>query len=201
MVNGFCMMSIEMVASKILAPYFGNSIGVWGSIISIFMLSLAVGAITGGWISSYKKQINILLFMLIGLVLSLIFILLVEETFLSFIDSTSLSLNIKMLLSCSVLFIPFSFMSGMITPFSIQLLSSSNNTSGLTAGRLYFLSTIASGVGVIVTSFYLVIVFTVESIFIMNIAILVALVTFFILLKKYHPIQDQDLVIYIESHS
>ena len=37
-VGGFSVMSIEMLAGRVLAPYFGGSIYVWGSVITIFML-------------------------------------------------------------------------------------------------------------------------------------------------------------------
>ncbi|MEK9822758.1 MAG: glycosyl transferase, partial [Gammaproteobacteria bacterium] len=49
--SGFIIMSIEMLGGRILAPYFGSSIYVWGSIITVFMVALAVGYLTGGHLS------------------------------------------------------------------------------------------------------------------------------------------------------
>jgi hypothetical protein len=49
--SGFIIMSIELLGGRILAPYFGSSIYVWGSIITIFMLSLSIGYLTGGRLS------------------------------------------------------------------------------------------------------------------------------------------------------
>ena len=45
-VSGFCIMTIEMLGARIMAPYFGGSQYVWGSLITIFMLALALGART-----------------------------------------------------------------------------------------------------------------------------------------------------------
>lgn len=46
--SGFIIMSVELLGGRILAPYFGSSIYVWGSIISIFMVALSVGYLIGG---------------------------------------------------------------------------------------------------------------------------------------------------------
>lgn len=171
LINGFCMMSVEMIASKVLAPYFGHSMNMWGSIISVFMLSLAVGAMIGGWLSSRWHHPKIVVYMLCVLVLSLVITLQIDDTLLAFMASTSMNKNIKMIISCCVLFAPFSLVSGMIAPFSIGILSKYGN-SGLNAGRLYFASTLASSIGVILTSFYLVTILSIESIFILNIGMI-----------------------------
>ena len=41
-------MALEIVASRILAPYFGNSVYVWGSLIGIFLAALSLGYFVGG---------------------------------------------------------------------------------------------------------------------------------------------------------
>ena len=35
-ISGFIIMAIELLGGRILAPYFGSSIYVWGSIITVF---------------------------------------------------------------------------------------------------------------------------------------------------------------------
>ena len=46
--SGFVIMSIEMLGGRIIAPWFGGDIYVWGSIITVFMLSLSLGYLIGG---------------------------------------------------------------------------------------------------------------------------------------------------------
>ncbi len=41
-------MSLEMLGGRILAPYFGNSVYVWGSLIAVFMLALSVVSLLVG---------------------------------------------------------------------------------------------------------------------------------------------------------
>src|SRR5690625_1220159 len=50
-INGFVIMSIELLGGRVLAPYFGSSVYVWGSIITVFMLSLSLGYLWGGRLS------------------------------------------------------------------------------------------------------------------------------------------------------
>ena len=42
-VSGAVLMSLEIAGSRILAPHFGSSIFVWGSLISVVMASLSIG--------------------------------------------------------------------------------------------------------------------------------------------------------------
>src|SRR5213593_2391134 len=45
---GAVLMALEIVGSRILAPYFGSSVYVWGSLISIFLAALSAGYYFGG---------------------------------------------------------------------------------------------------------------------------------------------------------
>jgi hypothetical protein len=42
-ISGAVLMGLEIVGSRVLAPYFGSSIFVWGSLISVVMTALSVG--------------------------------------------------------------------------------------------------------------------------------------------------------------
>src|SRR5471032_2263234 len=46
--SGFFVMAIELLGGRVLAPYFGSSIYVWGAIITVFMLALSLGYLAGG---------------------------------------------------------------------------------------------------------------------------------------------------------
>ena len=53
-INGFVIMTIELLGGRVLSPYFGTSVYVWGSIITIFMLSLSLGYLCGGRLSGRR---------------------------------------------------------------------------------------------------------------------------------------------------
>ena len=47
-VCGGVLMAFEMVGSRILAPTFGSTVFVWGSLIGVFLGALSVGYLVGG---------------------------------------------------------------------------------------------------------------------------------------------------------
>ena len=49
-------MVLELIASRILSPYFGNSNLVWTSVIGIILLSTSVGNYIGGIIADKKDS-------------------------------------------------------------------------------------------------------------------------------------------------
>src|ERR1700693_4915593 len=46
--SGFFVMGVELLGGRLLAPFFGSSIYVWGAIIAVFMLALSLGYLAGG---------------------------------------------------------------------------------------------------------------------------------------------------------
>src|SRR6476469_1242250 len=47
-VCGAVLMALEILSSRLLAPHYGNSVYVWGSIISVFLAALSLGYLWGG---------------------------------------------------------------------------------------------------------------------------------------------------------
>ncbi len=60
-ISGAVLMSLEIVGSRVLAPYFGSSIFVWGSLISVVMAALSIGYYWGGWLSAREPSYGKLL--------------------------------------------------------------------------------------------------------------------------------------------
>ncbi len=162
--SGFIIMSIELLGGRILAPYFGSSIYVWGSIITVFMLSLSLGYLIGGRLSLLRCNLQRYgSFFVSAAVLLLPLIIwgneLMEFVFLRIEDPRYGSLVVSMLL----FFLPTAVL-GMIAPYSVRLLVLDTARSGQVAGLLYFVSTLGSALGTLATSFYLVLWFDVNEI-------------------------------------
>jgi MFS family permease len=155
-VSGFTIMTVEMLGARILAPYFGGSLSVWGSIITIFMLALATGYLIGGRLSTRSPSPVLYGGFFIGAGLTLLPILLfsdavMEPVFLRIEDPRYGSLFASIFL----FFIPTSIL-GMISPYSVRLMVKTQQHSGHVAGLLFFVSTVGSAVGTLGTSFYFV---------------------------------------------
>ena len=163
-VSGGCIMTIEMLGARILSPYFGGSLSVWGSIITIFMLALSVGYLVGGRLSTRRPNaVTYASFFIAAAVCSLPIILLadaiMEPIFLSITDPRYGSLVASILL----FFIPTAIL-GMISPYSVRLMVETYEHSGHMAGLLFFVSTIGSAIGTLGTSFYFVLWWEVNEI-------------------------------------
>ena len=50
--TGAVVLSLELLASRILTPFFGVSLYIWTSILSVTLIFLAIGYQFGGWITS-----------------------------------------------------------------------------------------------------------------------------------------------------
>ena len=165
-VSGFIIMAIELLGGRILAPYFGSSIYVWGSIITVFMLALSIGYLVGGRLSLHHPNLLRYGCFYAGAAVLLLPLILwsneiMEAVFLRIEDPRYGSLVVSMML----FFLPTAVM-GMIAPYSVRLLVMESERSGHVAGLLYFISTLGSAIGTLATSFYLVLWFEVNQILI-----------------------------------
>ncbi len=173
--SGFAIMGIELLGGRILAPYFGSSIHIWGSIIAVFLLSLSLGYLIGGKFSTRLPTLKKygLLFFFSGLTVTPIALFatpILELIFVNIEDTRYGSL----VASVALFFIPTVIL-GMISPYSIRLLITDKEKSGQVAGVLYFVSTIGSALGTLMTSFYLVLWFEVNTIILFYCFLLMAL--------------------------
>lgn len=163
-ISGFCIMTIEMLGARIMSPYFGGSQYVWGSIITIFMLALAMGYLFGGRMSRHNPNaVTYALFFIGAAVFSLPIILFADSImrpiFLSIEDPRYGSL-----LASIILYLVPTGILGMISPYSVRLLVQTQEHSGHMAGQLFFISTLGSAAGTLGTSFYFVLWFDVNQI-------------------------------------
>jgi hypothetical protein len=162
--GGFTVMSIELLGGRIMAPWFGSGVYVWGSIITVFMIALSIGYLIGGRLSLltpslYRYGSLFLAGALLIVPLVLFGVDVMAAVFERFEDPRYGSL-----LAAMVLFFPPTVMLGMISPYSVRLLVRQTEHSGNVAGVLYFVSTFGSALGTLGTSFYFVLVFEVNTI-------------------------------------
>lgn len=172
-ISGFIVMVIEMLGGRIIAPWFGGDIYVWGSIITIFMLALSLGYLLGGYWSLQNVSLKRygLIFIVAGI--SLLPQIYIATPIMSGIfDWISDPRYGSLVASLALFFIP-SVIMGMVSPYSIRLLTQSTETSGASAGILYFVSTLGSALGTLATSFYLVAFLEINQILLTAVAIMV----------------------------
>jgi spermidine synthase len=151
--TGGIVMAMELTAFRLYAGYFGNSIYVWGSMISVVMLSLAAGYSLGGWIADQKPTDTVLFLIVLGSgVYQLGILFAVPLVLVKLWQSGDF---VGPVLATAVIFaLPMTALA-MTSPFVIRLLAQAGHV-GITVGRVFALSTAGSIAGVLGTSFYLV---------------------------------------------
>jgi MFS family permease len=179
-------MSAEILASRILAPYFGNTVFLWGSIISTFLIGLSLGYYIGGIIADKNPSYSMLsAFVFISALLFLLFPIYAKVLNNAIFD---LNLGLKagpLLASLSQFLLPTIFF-GMISPYSVKLKTTALSVVGSTAGRLYAVSSIGSIIGTLVTSFYLILLAGIHVIIFSNGLVLLILSIAIYLFHAYY---------------
>jgi hypothetical protein len=177
--SGFFVMGIELLGGRILAPYFGSSIYVWGALITVFMLALSLGYLCGGRLSIYRPSLRRLAAILVAAALATVPVVWFADGLLDGLSSAVHDPRFGSLSAAALLFFAPTFISGMVSPYAVRLLVEDQASSGQRAGRLYFVSTFGSATGTLLTSFYLVLYLEVNQIILLmfGISCLVGLLT------------------------
>jgi len=153
---GAVVMSFEILGSRVLAPNFGSSVFVWGSLISVFLAGLSAGYYLGGSLADINPSSRRLSLILIIPGLLLLTFPLYSVPISDWIFMKDLGVRTSPLIASSVLFLVPSVFLGIVSPYTAKLMICSMHTSGKTIGTLYALSTFGSIIGTLITSFYLI---------------------------------------------
>jgi len=168
-VSGAVLMALEIAGSRVLAPVFGSSVFVWGSLIGIFLGAMSGGYWLGGWLS-HRWPRPLLLHTLLAAAGGFILLLPLWAAPLcralaggteGWID---LGPRLGPLTAALVLFALPSLLMGVTSPFAVRLLAVDLERVGALAGRLYAVGTLGSIAGTLVTAFWLIPSFGVNAI-------------------------------------
>lgn len=158
---GAVVMVYELVGSRVLAPYLGNSIYSWTSLIGVILMSLSAGYYLGGRLADRKKASLEILSVYILIAAVFVTITLMLNTPLLYalemgIRYSTFSLGVATFFAAVLLFAPASFFLGMVTPYTVKLKISSLDHAGQTVGNLYALSTFGSIFGTFAAGYLLI---------------------------------------------
>ena len=155
-VCGAVLMALEIVGSRVLAPYFGNSIFVWGSLISVVLAALSLGYWLGGLLADRQPRYGVLAFLIAvpGVIIALLPF--VYPALNRTLAASALGARSGPLIACLILFLVPSIFLGTVSPFAVRLQARAVASVGTTAGALYAVSTAGSILGTLLTAFYMI---------------------------------------------
>ena len=164
-ITGACVLIIEIVAIRILSPYFGNTIYTVSGVITIVLLALSIGYYWGGKLADEKPEEKVFYIIISASGAVVIFLQLFSMFFLP-IFGYKLSIIDGPLISSALLFFLQSLLLGMLSPFAIKLQKTRMEELGVgkVSGQIFFWSTLGSILGSLSAGFILIPAFGIDKI-------------------------------------
>ena len=156
--SGGISLGLEVLASRIMSPYFGVSLYIWAGILSITLIGLSVGYYFGGILARRATSESMVYYFLMFPAITPVAIFLSRLIYPDFFHYlASVNLIAGSFISCIVLLgVPLVLLSSM-NPLLIALGHPQDQDLGDSgAGKVFCISTIGSVAGVIGTAFILI---------------------------------------------
>ena len=162
-ISGGAVLALELLASRILTPYFGVSLYIWTGILSITLVALALGYWAGGKLAAARstgaqvaRLVQYFALMPAAAALAIVASCLVYPYLFPRLAVSDLVLG-AFAACLALLFVPLVAASAM-NPLliAIQLARADGRAGDAGAGKVFFVSTLGSVVGVLVTAFGLI---------------------------------------------
>lgn len=159
-VVGAASLGAEIAATRLLAPWFGDSTIVWANTIATVLVSLSIGYAVGGKIADRRPEGRVLSLIILsaGVLFALVPVVsrpLLGASVEAFADIDAATF-LGSLLGVSVLIAIPMLLLGMVAPFAVRLAVEKIVDAGSIAGRLYAISTVGSLAGTFLAALLLI---------------------------------------------
>ncbi|MGC9523270.1 MAG: fused MFS/spermidine synthase [Anaerolineae bacterium] len=153
-VSSACIMILELVAGRIIAPQVGVSLYTWTSVIGIILAGMSLGNYLGGRLADRYASLRLLgtVFLLGGA--ASLGILGIDQ--LQIVETLEWSIIPEILLLITALFFLPATILGTVSPIVMKLAVRDLARAGSTVGRISASSTVGSIVGTFATGFWLI---------------------------------------------
>lgn len=155
-VLNFAGMVLELVASRLLSPYFGNSNFVWTAIIGIILLAGSLGNIFGGRLASLKHSRYVMTILLVFTAIYLAATPLIDIPVLSGIAGQGFGVQLSAVIGSIIFFLIPATILGNITPLIMKEYIPSSSDSGRESGRITAIIAIGSLLGTFAGGFWII---------------------------------------------
>lgn len=189
---GILSMGFQLLASRLLNPFFGSSLIVWAWLISTFLAAFSLGSIVGGWISNAPtpRRERAQWFAGALAVGSLAFTAFFGRIVLGQIETAFAEITTGLLVACLALFfLPVTTLSS-FGPQCVQYLASRGTPPGQASGLVYGVSTLGNIAGVMLTAFVLIPHLPVSTLLYLWLGVALVNLTCLILLLRKVPVSS-----------
>ena len=157
------LLVLQLVASRLLAPFVGSSLETWTSIIGVFLLGIALGNAVGGRLADRYPSPRTLAILLGAGALAAIWMVLLPLGLSASGAYKSIPLGPRIPILALALCLPAGFALSLLTPLAIKLGLPDVSKTGRVAGLIFALSTLGCLIGNYVTGFVLIPAFTINT--------------------------------------
>lgn len=161
--SGAAVLILEIIGTRIMSPFYGTTIFVWSSLITVTLGAIALGYYIGGRLIDRYPFIKTMSFVVAASSLFLFIPMKIDQWVLPATDS--FGLRFGPLVATTILFFLPLFLLGMVGPMAIRLLVKEVSQSGRVAGKVFALSTVGSVAGAMLAGFFLFPHFSITTIF------------------------------------
>ncbi len=149
--SGMTTMATEMTGSRLIAPYFGNSLFIWANLIGLILIYLTAGYYLGGKLADRRPEPRLLCGLTMAAAASIAALPFAARPIMGIairgLETISAGAFLGSFAVTVLLFaIPVTIL-GMVPPFAIRLRMTGVETAGNVSGNLYALSTVGSILG------------------------------------------------------
>lgn len=178
-ISSACIMILELVAGRIIAPSVGVSLYTWTSVIGVILAGISLGNYLGGRLADRWASLRLLgtMFLLAGL--TSLGVLGLDQ--LNLTDKVKWPIVLEILFLITTLFFIPSTVLGTISPIVVKLAMHDLDKAGSTVGKIYAFGSAGSIVGTFLTGFWLISQFGTYTIVLGVAVVLLALGLIFLL--------------------
>ncbi len=189
-ITGAAVLVIEVTATRILAPYFGNTLFTISSIIGVILGALSLGYYLGGVLADRHPRLSVFFLLILAAGLFSLLIQLFSETFLPLLGGM-LGMKVGPPVASLILFFVPSLLLGMMSPFVIRLKARELKKIGKVSGSVFFWSTLGSIAGSFLTGFFLIPHWGISKVIFYTGALLIAIGLFGDWLTRKNPAKNR----------
>jgi spermidine synthase len=155
-VGSGCLLVLEIVAGRIVAPSLGVSLYTWTSVIGVVLAGLSLGNWIGGRVADWRPGRSTLSMLYLLAAIASTLVLVLSRNLDPIEAPTSWSAELQVLWLTAILFFLPSVLLGTVTPMIVKLSLSSLEETGRVVGRIQAAASAGSILGVFLAGFWLI---------------------------------------------
>jgi predicted membrane-bound spermidine synthase len=163
-ISSFCVMVLELIAARMLAPYIGVSLYTWTSIIGVILAGIALGNYLGGRLADRYASPGILAIIFFVGAFTTMAVLPAAKVFGTADWFRHLPVMLEFVTKVFCIFFLPAIVLSMVSPTVIKLTLADLGRTGGIVGTIYAVSTVGSIAGTFLTGFYFILWFGTRSI-------------------------------------